>query len=124
MSRNVQDQGTDDVLADLGFPDADKTVLAKKINDILGARRLTRSDAAERLGMPQPKVSAIRNYKLQPVKRGGSATDRRCRVSFLAKAGKLAGRAGYSVSIATSPVRFSTHSAASRSRAMSAAIAR
>jgi predicted XRE-type DNA-binding protein len=71
MSRNMQDEGTDNILADLGFPDADeltaKTVLAKKINDILGACRLTQSDAAELLGMPQPKVSAIRNYKLRGI---------------------------------------------------------
>jgi predicted XRE-type DNA-binding protein len=68
MNRN-KDEGADNVLADLGFPDADvlavKAVLAKKINDILDARRLIQSDAAELLGMPQPKVSAIRNYKLQ-----------------------------------------------------------
>ncbi|HZU90950.1 MAG TPA: hypothetical protein VE993_16995 [Stellaceae bacterium] len=34
MSRNAQDEGTDNVLADLGFPDADeltvKTVPAKR----------------------------------------------------------------------------------------------
>jgi predicted XRE-type DNA-binding protein len=65
----MKDERTDNVLADLGFPDADalaaKTVLAKKTNDILDARRLTPSDAAELLGMPQPKLSAIRNYKLR-----------------------------------------------------------
>jgi hypothetical protein len=32
---------------------------------ILDARRLTGSDAAELLGMPQPKLSAIRNDKLR-----------------------------------------------------------
>jgi len=64
-------QGTENVLADLGFPDAEeltaKTILAKKINDIVESRGLTQLDAAELLGMPQPKVSAIRNYKLRGI---------------------------------------------------------
>jgi predicted XRE-type DNA-binding protein len=65
----MRNDGTDNVLADLGFPDAGrlaaKTILAKKINDILDARRLTRSDAAEMLGMPPSRLAAIRNYKLR-----------------------------------------------------------
>src|SRR5262245_15189924 len=71
MRRKTKDRGTDNVLADLGFPDAEeftaKTVLAKKINDILGSRGLTQVAAAELLGMPQPKVSAIRNYRLRGI---------------------------------------------------------
>ena len=71
MTRKSKDRGTDNVLADLGFPDAEeltaKTILAKKINDILETRGLTQTDAAALLGMPQPKVSAIRNYKLQGI---------------------------------------------------------
>jgi len=71
MTRKTKDRGTDNVLADLGFPDAEeltaKTILAKKINDILVGRGLTQAEAAELLGMPQPKVSAIRNYKLQGI---------------------------------------------------------
>ena len=58
-------------LADLGFPDAGeltaKTILAKKLNDVIDSRHLTQSDAAELLEMPQPKVSAIRNYELRGV---------------------------------------------------------
>ena len=71
MSLKRKVHGTDNVLTDLGFPDAEeltaKTILAKKINDILENRGLTQIDAAELLGMPQPKVSAIRNYKLRGI---------------------------------------------------------
>lgn len=59
------------MLADLGFPDAEglgaKTILAKKINDIVHARDLTQAQAAALLAMPQPKVSAVRNYKLRGI---------------------------------------------------------
>jgi len=71
MSRKTKHRGTDNVLVDLGFPDAEeltaKAILAKKINDIVERRGLTQLDAAELLGMPQPKVSAIRNYKLRGI---------------------------------------------------------
>lgn len=43
-TRKAPDRGTDNVLADLGFPDAEelaaKAILAKKINDILDSRGL------------------------------------------------------------------------------------
>ena len=71
MTRKTKHRGTDNVLADLGFPDAEeltaKVILAKKINDIVERRGLIQSDAAKLLGMPQPKVSAIRNYKLRGI---------------------------------------------------------
>jgi predicted XRE-type DNA-binding protein len=71
MTANPKHPGTDNVLADLGLPDAEeltaKATLAKKINDIIQSRRLTQSDAAELLALPQPKVSAIRNYKLRGI---------------------------------------------------------
>jgi len=64
-------RGTDNVLFDLGFADADeltaKAVLAKKINDIVASRGLTQAATAALLRMPQPKVSAIRNYKLRGI---------------------------------------------------------
>src|SRR5260370_28191507 len=67
MAENPNHRGTDNVLADLGFPDAEaltaKTVLAKKINDVIDSG----SDAAKLLGMPQAKVLAIRNYKLRGI---------------------------------------------------------
>lgn len=71
MTRRTKSGGTDKVLADLGFPDAEdlaaKTILAKKINDIVKSRGLTQLDTAALLGMPQPKISAIRNYKLRGI---------------------------------------------------------
>jgi predicted XRE-type DNA-binding protein len=71
MARRFKGRGTLNVLADLGFPDAQeltaKTILAKKINDILAARGLTQVEAAALLAMPQPKVSALRNYKLRGI---------------------------------------------------------
>lgn len=71
MTRRIKDRGTDNVLADLGFLDAEEltaqTILAKKINDIIHRRGLTQLEAAKLLGMPQPKVSAIRNYKLKGI---------------------------------------------------------
>lgn len=71
MTGKAKSYGADNVLADLGFPDAEelsaKAILAKKINDIIESRRLTQFDAADLLNMPQPKVSAIRNYKLRGI---------------------------------------------------------
>jgi|SRR5271167_2457633 len=71
MTKIPNHRDTDNVLADLGFADAEvltaKTVLAKKVNDAIDNRRLTQSDAAELLGMPQPKVLAIRNYELRGI---------------------------------------------------------
>jgi len=71
MARVASHRGTDNVLVDLGFPEAEeltaKVILAKKINDILADRRLTQSAAARLLGIPQPKISAIRNYKIRGI---------------------------------------------------------
>jgi predicted XRE-type DNA-binding protein len=68
VTNKAKRRGTNNVLADLGFPDAEeltaKSILAKKINDIAKKRGLTQLETARLLGMPQPKVSAIRNYKL------------------------------------------------------------
>lgn len=44
-----------------------KVTLASKLNDLLDANGLSQSAAAQLLGMPQPKVSAIRNYKLRGI---------------------------------------------------------
>jgi predicted XRE-type DNA-binding protein len=60
--------GTDNVFADLGLPDAaerqTKTRLALAVNDLLKARKLRQREAAELLGIAQPKVSALKNYRL------------------------------------------------------------
>ena len=71
MASKTKHHGTDNVLADLGFPDAEeltaKAILSKKINDILDRRGITQGEAARLLAMPQPKVSAIRNYRLRGI---------------------------------------------------------
>jgi predicted XRE-type DNA-binding protein len=57
------------VFADLGFADADerqtKARLALAINRILEKRRLSQTQAAQRLGINQPKISALANYRLE-----------------------------------------------------------
>lgn len=62
------ERGTGNVFADLGYPDAEerqtKLRLSYAINRIVEERRLTQAAAAELLGINQPKVSALLNYKL------------------------------------------------------------
>jgi predicted XRE-type DNA-binding protein len=66
-----QRKGTTNVLADLGFDDAEelsaKAVLAVKLNKLLDDQGLNQVQAADVLSMSQPKISAIRNYKLQGI---------------------------------------------------------
>jgi len=61
-------RGTGNVFADLGFPDAAerqaKLRLAYALNQVLEARKLSQADATKVLGITQPKVSALRHYKL------------------------------------------------------------
>ena len=61
-------RGTGNVFADLGFPDAAerqaKLRLAYGLNQELEVRKLSQADAAKVLGLTQPKVSALRHYKL------------------------------------------------------------
>jgi predicted XRE-type DNA-binding protein len=61
-------RGTANIFADLGFPDAAerqaKLRLAYALNQALEASELSQSDAARVLGVTQPKVSALRHYKL------------------------------------------------------------
>ena len=71
MRHKTRKNGTANVLVDLGFPDAGelsaKAELAMKLNALLDSKGLSQAKAAEILGMPQPKISAIRNYKLQGI---------------------------------------------------------
>ncbi|HEV2549725.1 MAG TPA: helix-turn-helix transcriptional regulator [Stellaceae bacterium] len=71
MPRGKIRHGTYNVLVDLGLPDPEelsaKVILAKKINDILESRALTQAAAARVLGIPQPKISAIRHYKVRGI---------------------------------------------------------
>ena len=61
-------RGTDNVLADLGVENADelstKVQLAVAINRIIKGRHLKQTEIATLLGIPQPKVSGLVNYKL------------------------------------------------------------
>ena len=57
------------VFADLGLPNAEelgtKVRLAASVNTILERRKLTQAAAAKLLGVNQPKVSALKGYKLE-----------------------------------------------------------
>ncbi len=61
-------RGTGNVFADLGYADADerqtRLQLAYAINGVIARRRLTQAVAAEKLGVNQPKVSALARYRL------------------------------------------------------------
>jgi predicted XRE-type DNA-binding protein len=61
-------RGTNNVFADLGFTDAEerqtKLRLAHAINGVIARKRLTQEAAGGKLGVTQPKVSALANYKL------------------------------------------------------------
>ncbi len=71
MRRKESHKGTDDVLADLGFDDAEelsaKAILAIKLNELIGSRGLSQTEAAAITGMTQPKISQVRRYKLQNI---------------------------------------------------------
>jgi len=60
---------TTNVFRDLGLKDAEekktKVRLAVAINQILEKARLPQAEAAERLGINQPKISALANYRLE-----------------------------------------------------------
>lgn len=60
--RNIR-HGSTNVYADLGYPDAEemqvKAQLATKIGDIIKRRKLTQIQAADLLGITQPKLSGL-----------------------------------------------------------------
>ncbi|NEW87830.1 XRE family transcriptional regulator [Rhodopseudomonas sp. WA056] len=62
-------RGSGNVFADLGMADAEerqtKLRLAHALNAVIDRVRLSQATAAVRLGINQPKVSALRNYKLE-----------------------------------------------------------
>jgi predicted XRE-type DNA-binding protein len=62
-------RGSGNVFADLGMADAEerqtKLRLAYALNAVIDRARLSQAAAAARLGINQPKVSALRNYKLE-----------------------------------------------------------
>jgi predicted XRE-type DNA-binding protein len=61
-------RGAGNVFADLGYADADerqtKLRLAHAINGVIARRRLSQAATAEKLGINQPKVSALANDTL------------------------------------------------------------
>jgi predicted XRE-type DNA-binding protein len=71
MKRKDNRRGTDNVLVDLGFEDAEelsaKAALALKVNELIEKRDLNQTEAAAITGMTQPKVSQVRRYKLQNI---------------------------------------------------------
>src|SRR3546814_17994119 len=71
MIRTVPPRGTDNVLLDLGFADAEElsaqAALALKLNELIDQRGLSQTDAATIIGMTQPKVFKVRRYKLQHI---------------------------------------------------------
>src|SRR5438128_7447137 len=77
MRRNIEKQksrvkverSSGNVFSDLGLKNAaekkTKVRLAVAINDILGQSHLSQAQAAEQLGISQPKISALANYRLE-----------------------------------------------------------
>lgn len=66
---NAVTASSGNVFADLGLVDAEelgtKVRLAASLNAILERRKLTQAEAARVLGVNQPKVSALKGYKLE-----------------------------------------------------------
>jgi len=62
------EMGSGNVFADLGLPDPDdrrlRVQLAIRLNDLLEVEGMTQAAAAKRLGISQPHVSELKNYKL------------------------------------------------------------
>lgn len=62
------EMGSGNVFADLGLPDPQerqlRVQLAVRLNDLLQAEGLTQAAAAKLLGIAQPHVSELKNYKL------------------------------------------------------------
>jgi predicted XRE-type DNA-binding protein len=62
-------ESSGNVFADMGLPNAEelktKVRLAAALNRILAERGMTQAEAARVLGVNQPKVSALKGYKLE-----------------------------------------------------------
>jgi len=61
-------RGTGNVFADLGYAGADERQtrlrLALAVNRVIARRKLTQAASAVKLGVNQPKISALAHYKL------------------------------------------------------------
>ena len=64
-------RGTNNVFADLGFPDAEthllKAELVTRIQRVITAQELTQIAAAKRMGLSQPDVSRLLNGQFRDV---------------------------------------------------------
>ncbi len=62
------ERSSGNVFADLGLPDAEenktKLVLAMRLNERIQAMGMKQAEVAKRLGIAQPNVSALTNYRL------------------------------------------------------------
>jgi predicted XRE-type DNA-binding protein len=72
MARRIPEQvvrSSGNVFADMGLPDAaeldTKARLGAALNLIVKRKKLTQAEVATALGINQPKVSALLNYKLE-----------------------------------------------------------
>lgn len=68
-------RGSTNVFADLGYPDGEerqtKLRLAHAINEAIAGKGLAQAPAARRLGVSQPKISALANYQLDGFRSSG-----------------------------------------------------
>lgn len=68
MARETVIEGSGNVFADLGLPEPaerqTKVRLAMALNALIGERGLKQREAADLFGIPQPKISALKHYKL------------------------------------------------------------
>lgn len=59
------------IFKDLGYDNPDETLakveIAIKINDIITQKKLKQKEAAELLGIDQPKISALKNGRLRGI---------------------------------------------------------
>jgi len=69
VSTNPVARSSGNVFADMGLPDAaelqTKARLCAAITQIVVREKMTQAEVAEKLGINQPKVSALLNYKLE-----------------------------------------------------------
>ena len=63
MSSKTIERGSDNVFADLGFPDPDthklKAELVLRMTEIIRARKLSQTEAGKIIGLSQPDVSRL-----------------------------------------------------------------
>lgn len=73
MSHKNLPQGTDNVLVDLGFDDAEalsaRAMLALRLNNLIDRHGLSPAQVAALTGLTQSEISQVHRYKLQHVSR-------------------------------------------------------